>query len=950
MKTAESRHAEKNYQELSELPLNGYNMFYLENLYESYLQSSIKDERLKLYFERIQQINLNETENSAENSNHLEKQNSVSKLIDAHRKFGYIGSDFNPLDSPTFDQRLDKEYYGLKEDDLNKNFYTEDLLSVKFENLEEIIKKLKAIYCGKIGIEYDHISIEEERQWIRQYIEKKIDSETVTEKRKVDILRQLIASENLEKCIGQNFPGEKRFSIEGADSLLPMMYEIIERSSVSKIDIHNLIIGMAHRGRLNLLTNFIGKPVRELFSEFDDTKKWPSTRTGDVKYHAGYSSRIQTHSKKHVKMQVSILFNPSHLEFINPVVLGAVRSKQDRSGSENKKNYAVPVLIHGDASFSGQGVVAETLNMSQTDAYTAGGTIHIILNNQVGFTASDSKSLRSSRYCSDLAKMIEAPIIHVNGDDTEAAIKSMRLAFDYRMKFNKDVFIDLVCYRRHGHQEVDEPRITQPRMYSIIDNHPTIKEIYSDRLIQEGVINKEDIKKWEESYFEKVNQQSRVCRDLCQEIFSRRYIKFFHPTDGQENYLPEKFEIKRDTRITPDMAKKFIDLLSQAPKNFKLHRTVESLLKRRRKIIEEGKSLDWGTAEMLAYAVCVDRQVHLRIVGEDSRRGTFAHRHAVLHDQNTGEIYELLNSKIINPCSLTKAEIYDSVLSETAAVGFEYGYSIEGRQRGSTSDFSGDAPLQALNIWEAQFGDFANVAQVMIDQFISCGWKKWGISSKLVMFLPHGNEGMGPEHSSARLERYLQLCAQRNMTVFVPTTSSQIYHLLMYQAHVKSKIPLIVMTPKSLLRNELAASPLSSVWEGKLQLIIPEIDDIQKRDASRLIMCSGKVYYDLLLARRERKINNIAIIRVERLYPFPEYEVDNLIKSYDNIKDLVWCQEEPKNQGAWSYVYHKIRELLPKSMSIIYIGREEMAATADGYKRLFKKQQDSLIEQALNAK
>lgn len=847
-----------------------------------------------------------------------DKQGNVDALITAYRRFGHLNSQLDPLGSRNPpDSRLQLTHHHLSDADLNETFNTRGLLPKAQATLKEILDALKQCYCGTIGVEYSRITDDVEREWLRDYIEHQLPNFTFDAETKKSILKKLTAAEGLEKYLDSRYPGQKRFSIEGGDALIPMLHELSEHARAA--DLQELVVGMAHRGRLNVLLNIMGQSPAELFQEFDGTMDYGLT-TGDVKYHRGFSSDVKTESGP---IHLSLAFNPSHLEFINTVVMGSTRARQERKKVGNKIDYAMPILIHGDAAFSGQGIVMETLSMSQTRSYHVGGTVHIILNNQVGFTTSNPHDTRSSRYCSDLAKMIDIPIFHVNGDDAEAVVKTALIALDYRMRFHKDFVIDLVCYRRHGHQEVDEPRATQPMMYQIIRSHPTPKTIYSKQLLDEKVVTQAEIDDWSERYRDRLDSGREVV-DILHEGLSHHYATNWTP------FLEKSWRVQADTTVPMDELKQLGDKITQLPENFTLQRNVGMIMSARRKMYEGAQPLDWGYAETMAYATLLHEGYPIRFSGEDVRRGTFFHRHAALFDQNTGECYEPLEHLNNDQAHI---QIYDSLLSEAGALGFEYGYAT--------------ADPHALVLWEAQFGDFANGAQVIIDQFISSAWQKWNRLSGLVMLLPHGYEGMGPEHSSARLERYLQLCAQENIQVFVPTTPSQIFHLLRRQVLRPFRKPLIVMTPKSLLRHKLAVSSLEDLSKGQLKLLIPEIDDIKPEKVSRVIACSGKVYYELLQKRRDENIDDIAIIRIEQLYPFPYDEFEAALATYPNAKELVWCQEEPKNQGAWFCTRHRLVKCLPDGWDIHYVGRHSMAAPAGGYPSLHTKQQTDLVNRAL---
>lgn len=849
------------------------------------------------------------------------QQEKVDALITAFRRFGHLNANTNPLGykDPT-DARLTLEHYGLSASDLKSEFLSRELLSRPQAPLQDILESLNNIYCGTIGIEYSRIADEVERAWLREYCEHKLPAKQFNAESKKHFLERLSAAEGLEKFLDSKYPGQKRFSIEGGDSLIPMLDHLARIARAA--DMHEIVIGMAHRGRLNVLLNILGQSPNELFQEFEGTKDYGLT-TGDVKYHRGFSSDMATDAGP---MHLSLMFNPSHLEFINAVAMGSVRARQEREKAQSKYDYAMAVVIHGDAAFCGQGVVMETLSMSQTRAYHIGGAIHIIINNQVGFTTSDPRDSRSSHYCSDVARMIDAPVFHVNADDPEAVIKVMELAYEYRMQFHKDIVIDLVCYRRHGHQEVDEPRATQPLMYQIIRSHPTTRAIYAEQLTKAGVID---------GAFEK--QLIDDCRAALDE--GRSTVKLVreglsdHHAANWTPYLDQSWQTQVDTSVPRDKLLSLANRLEALPEGFTLQRNVNMIMTARKKMTLGEQALDWGYAETMAYATLLEEGVPVRLSGEDCRRGTFFHRHAALHDQNTGEVYMPLQHLSDNEAHV---QIYDSLLSEAGPLGFEYGYAT--------------ADPKALVIWEAQFGDFANGAQVIIDQFMSSAWQKWNRLSGLVLLLPHGNEGMGPEHSSARLERFLQLCAQDNMQVCVPTTPSQIFHLLRRQAVRPYRKPLIVMSPKSLLRHKMAVSTLDELAKGQFQTLIPESDDIDPAKVEQLVITYGKIYYELISRRREQEINNIAIIRVEQLYPFPYEELKAQLAHYPNLKHVVWCQEEPKNQGAWFTTHDRILKCTGEQHSLSYVGRESMAAPAAGYPALHKKQEEAFVKEALTIK
>lgn len=920
--------------------LSGNNAAYVEDLYETFLQNPQNvDDHWRDYFQSlsngqtgadVSHANIREhfreiaqqhkmVESAASEGVYAPKQEHVDALITAYRRFGHLNAQTDPLGSvPEPDSRLSLSHHYLSESDFGDTFKTRGVLSQKEASLKEIVDALKRIYCGTIGIEFTRLANDDERAWLRDYVERQLPAQQFTSDQKRTIFKELTAAEGLEKYLDVRYPGQKRFSIEGADSAIPMLDELAKRARAQGV--HEMVIGMAHRGRLNVLINLMGQSPQELFDEFEGKKDYGMT-TGDVKYHRGFSTDMKTASGP---IHLSLLFNPSHLEFICPVAMGSTRARQERDESGDKRDYALTVMIHGDAAFSGQGVVMETLSMSQTRAYTVGGSIHLILNNQVGFTTSDPRDARSSHYCSDIARMIDAPVFHVNGDDPEAVVAVMQLAFDYRMQFHKDVVVDLVCYRRHGHQEVDEPRATQPLMYKTIRQHATTRKLYAEQLIKEGVVTQEEADQWALEYRDKMDAGNPVI-DLLPEGLSEHYTANWKP------FLDQHWSAAVSTAVPKDKIIELGQKLDQLPEGFEVQRNVGMVLSARKKMTAGEQPLDWGYAEIMAYATLIEEGHMVRLTGEDVRRGTFFHRHSFVFDQKTGEPYAPLMHLNGHHDEL---QIYDSLLSEAGPIGFEYGYAT--------------ADPNSLIIWEAQFGDFANGGQVIIDQFMSSAWQKWNRLSGLVLLLPHGNEGMGPEHSSARLERYLQLCAQDNMQVCVPTTPAQIFHLLRRQVLRPYRKPLIVMTPKSLLRHKLAVSTLDDLAEGQFQLLIPEVDDHTPDNITRLVLCCGKVYYELLAQRREQQLDHIAIVRIEQLYPFPYDLLQALFAQYPNAKDVVWCQEEPKNQGAWFTTRDRLLKCLPQDRELRYIGRHSMSAPASGYPALYKKLQQELVDKALS--
>lgn len=919
--------------------LSGNNASYIEELYEDYLKDPESvDPHWRDFFKNLPRVNGLEADVShaavRDYFSHLvrqpqapvaisadalmeRKQAEVENLIDAYRTYGHLAAHLDPLGSSRPGApELALTYQNLSTGDLDKQFRVPDLMGTPTASLRDILARLQKIYCGSMGIEYKYIVNQDEVRWIQERIEKNYPQLNFSIDEKKQILKQLISADGLEKYLGAKYVGQKRFSLEGGDTLIPVLQRIVNQGSVEGLQA--AVLCMAHRGRLNVLLNVLGQSPEELFQEFEGRKNYGMT-SGDVKYHLGFSADVKTSNGA---VHLSLVFNPSHLEIISPVSMGSVRARQDRRDDVKRTNI-MSIQMHGDASFSGQGVVMETLNLSQTRAYGIGGSVHIVINNQIGFTTSDPRDARSSLYCTDIAKMIAAPVFHVNADDPETAVFLAQLALDYRMTFHKDVVIDLVCYRRLGHNEADEPAATQPLMYQKIRAHATPAEIYAQRLIAENICTQQDVDAMVKDY--------QTLLDKGQQVVST--VRGGLAEENAANwtaYIGQEWNKVVNTGISWNELKKITAALDNLPKGFELQRQVGHLLAARTKMHHGEQPLDWGDAETIAYASLLVEGYPVRISGQDTQRGTFAHRHAVLHDQATGEEYiplQHIDKK------QARFEIYDSLLSEAAALGFEYGYAA--------------TDPKTLVIWEAQFGDFANGAQVIIDQFISSGEQKWQRLSGVTLFLPHGYEGQGPEHSSARLERYLQLCAENNLQVCVPTTPAQIFHLLRRQVLRPYRKPLIVMTPKSILRHKLAVSSLEDLVSGKFQLVISEVDDIKPVKIKRIILCSGKVYYDLLTKRRDSKRDDVAIIRIEQLYPFPFDEVKAELTKYKNAKEVIWCQEEPKNQGAWYYIQHNIRECLRKDQILNYAGRKASAAPAVGYPTLHQKQQAELVNEAL---
>jgi len=758
-----------------------------------------------------------------------------------------------------------------------------------------------------------------ERQWIQERIEPNKGKPKFSKEQRLHILERLSAAEGLEKHLDGKYPGTKRFGLEGGESMIHALDDIIQRAG--EFGAKEVVMGMAHRGRLNVLVNTMGKNPEELFAEFEGKKIYKTS--GDVKYHSGFSSNIMTPGGE---IHCSLAFNPSHLEIVSPVVAGSVRARQDRRQDEMGET-VLPIMIHGDAAFAGQGVVMETFQMSQTRAYKTGGTVHIVLNNQVGFTTSRQDDVRSTEYCTDIAKMVQAPIFHVNCDDPEAVLFISQLALDYRNTFHKDVVVDLVCYRRRGHNETDEPSTTQPLMYDAIKKHPTTRTLYANQLIEEGLITKEGAEQLNSSYRKSLDEGTHVVKSLVHVPNTAMFVDW-------RPFLGHSWDMPCETHLHIVHLNALAERLVTIPEGFKVNRQVQKLLDDRTLMARGEKPIDWGFAECLSYASLVADNYKVRISGQDVGRGTFSHRHAVLHDQNTGDTYVPL-SHVSE--SQRKFVLYDSLLSEEAVLAFEFGYA-------STRP-------DALVIWEAQFGDFANGAQVVLDQFVTSCEYKWSRLCGLTMLLPHGYEGQGPEHSSARLERFLQLSAEQNIQVCIPTTPAQVFHMLRRQMIRPLRKPLIVMTPKSLLRHPEAISSLEELSEGSFQTVLPETDaDIVPAKVKRIVLCGGKVYYELRNKRREAGIKDIAIIRLEQLYPFPEDILYEVLKPYKNFTEVVWCQEEPQNMGAWYQSQHHIKNVIRRdrpAFQLGYAGRTASAAPAGGYMELHNKRQTRLVGEAL---
>ncbi len=845
----------------------------------------------------------------------------VLRLIYAFRFSGHLRATLDPLERPRHHSTppFTLEEFGLSEADLDTTFDMGSYQGPNCNTLRELFESLNKTYCSSLGVEYMHIPNLEERKWIQTKIETMSLEQEDTPEYKKWLLQRITAAEVFEKFLHNKYVGQKRFSLEGSDTLIPLLNVLIEHSGNHSMK--RICLGMAHRGRLNVLINIMGKKAEKLFQEFAGDLGLSKNQTGDVKYHQGFSSDIQTEKND---VHLALMFNPSHLELVNPVIEGYARYHQDKIDDEDRQKI-LPVLIHGDAAFSGQGIVMETLNMSQSRGYRTMGTVHIIINNQIGFTTSKQDDARSTDYCTDVVKMINAPVFHVNAEDPEMVSYITKLALDYRMRYKKDVVIDLMCYRRHGHNEADEPAVTQPLMYEAIRKLPTTRANYANTLMKQGVINQAEVDAMVKDYRQQLKDGERVAYNIIKPKNKRAWEMLW------EDYFDSTWLDPYESAISQKHIQKLNKKLQHVPDGFEVHPRVKKMLSERQKMANDKINADWGFAETMAYASLTENGVSIRLTGQDCGRGTFFHRNAVLHNQLANEDYTPL--KNISD-KQGRVQIYDSILSEEAALGFEYGYAT--------------ANPESLVIWEAQFGDFVNGAQAIIDQFIASAEAKWGRLSNLVMLLPHGLEGQGPEHSSGRLERFLQLCASHNMQVCVPSTASQIFHLMRRQVLRKFRCPLIIMSPKSLLRNPLAASPLFKFTEGKFRDVYEEqYDNIKPSKVDRVIMCSGKVFYELLTRRQDDQINNVAILRLEQLYPFPAEQLMNELAKFPKAKDVVWCQEEPINQGAWYTSRHNFMESIIKNQTLHVVARDLYAAPAEGSVRQHNMNQNQVIETAL---
>lgn len=850
------------------------------------------------------------------------KRTAVQQLIAAYRNVGARWADLDPLkrtERPDIPE-LEPSFYGFSDADMETVFNTSNTFFGKDTMpLRDLLNALRETYCGTIGAEFMYITDQVQKRWWQQKLESARTNPQLNAEQKKHVLDRLTAAEGLERFLHTKYVGQKRFSLEGGESFIVAMDELIQQAGSAGVQ--EVVIGMAHRGRLNVLVNTLGKMPAMLFAEFDHTAP-EDLPAGDVKYHQGFSSDVSTPGGP---VHLSLAFNPSHLEIVNPVVEGSVRARQDRRG-DAEGDSVLPVLVHGDAAFAGQGVVMETLALAQTRGYYTGGTVHIVINNQIGFTTSDPRDTRSTLYCTDVVKMIEAPVLHVNGDDPEAVVLATQLALQYRQDFNQDVVVDIVCYRKLGHNEQDTPMLTQPLMYTKIGQHPGTRRLYADKLVTQGVLTPEAPDQMVAAYRAAMDA-GRHTVDPVLTNFKSKYAVDWSP------FLNTKWTDVADTAIPLAEWKRLAERITTVPEGFNVHTLVKKVLEDRAAMGRGEINVDWGMGEHMAFASLVASGYPVRLSGEDCGRGTFVHRHAVLHDQKREKwdvgSYVPLQNVADNQAPFV---VIDSILSEEAVLGFEYGYA------------SNDP--NTLVIWEAQFGDFANGAQVLIDQFIASGEVKWGRINGLTLMLPHGYEGQGPEHSSARLERFMQLSADTNMQVVQPTTASQIFHVLRRQMIRPLRKPLIIMTPKSLLRNKDATSPLSEFTRGGFQTVIGNQGELKADKVKRVIACSGKVYYDLAKKREEKGADDVAIVRVEQLYPFPHKVFAAELKKYPNATDIVWCQDEPQNQGAWFFVQHYIHENMLPGQKLGYAGRAASASPAVGYAHLHQEQQKALVDAA----
>lgn len=932
--------------------LFGGNAPYVEELYEAYLDNPTSvPENWRAYFDQMQHVPAVDGSNrpdvahasvvasfaerakqgpirtvvASADSELGRKRVAVTQITAAYRYLGSRWANLDPLqrqERPPLPE-LDPAFYGFTEADLDTVFnISNTYFGQETAPLRDILNMLRDTYTRSIGAEFMYISDPTEKRWLQERLESIRSTPTFSAEKKKHILERLTAAEGLERYLHTKYVGAKRFSLEGGESFIASMDEVIQRAGEKGVQ--EIVIGMAHRGRLNVLVNTLGKSPADLFEEFEG-KHADDLPAGDVKYHQGFSSDISTPGGP---VHLSLAFNPSHLEIVNPVVEGSVKARMMRRGDKKGKE-VLPILVHGDAAFAGQGVVMETLNLAQTRGYGTGGTVHIVINNQIGFTTSDPRDARSTLYCSDVVKMIEAPVLHVNADDPEAVVLASQIAIDYRAEFGKDIVVDIICYRKLGHNEQDTPALTQPLMYKKIAKHPGTRKLYAEKLAAQGTIEADGGDKLVAAFRDAMDAGKHTV-DPVLTNFKGKYAVDWAP------FLNKKWTDAADTAVPVTELKRLAERITKVPEGFKPHSLVEKVLADRAAMGRGEINLDWGMGEHLGFASLLASGYAIRLSGQDAGRGTFVHRHAVLHDQNRERwdqgIYLPLANVSDNQADFT---VIDSVLSEEAVLGFEYGFST--------------AEPNTLTIWEAQFGDFVNGAQVVIDQFIASGEVKWGRASGLVMMLPHGYEGQGPEHSSARIERFLQLCADNNMQVVQPTTAAQIFHLLRRQMVRQFRKPLVIFTPKSLLRNKDAGSPLTDLTKGGFQTVIGECDDkIDAGKVKRVLVCSGKVYYDLVNTRKTRSAGDTAIIRIEQMYPFPHKSFAAELKKFPNATEVVWVQDEPQNQGPWFQIQHNIFEGMEDGQRLSYAGRAASASPAVGYADKHIAQQKELLETAFS--
>jgi 2-oxoglutarate dehydrogenase E1 component len=894
---------------------------YVENLYNEYLTNpGSVDQSWGRFFEGFELARKQNGHAAGTGDTvHLQKEISVLNLINAYRQRGHLFADLNPiLPRPAYEPPLDLATFGLTDAELDTLFQAGVELTGAPMKLKDIVALLKETYCGKIGVEFKYIRIPKIVEWFQKRLEKDRSKKDWSREERLRIVKKMAQATSFESFIHRKFVGQKRFSLEGAESVIPALDGVITHGS--DLGIQEFVIGMAHRGRLNVLTNILQKEYDVVFGEFSGKGIADDNFDGDVKYHMGFSSDPKLHNGKTVHL--SLVPNPSHLEAVDPVVVGVARARMDKMyGGDH--DMICPILIHGDAALAGQGVVYELIQMSRLPGYEVGGTIHIVINNQVGFTT-DQSDARSSTYCTDVAKVTLSPVFHVNGDDPEAVMYATLLAMEFRQEFNRDVFIDVICYRRYGHNEGDEPRFTQPKMYAAIDKHPIPYKVYTDSLLAAGAITQADIDKIDQECADHLNSELEQTK-TNQYSVKGELGRAWKDLDFYDNH---KLEPNPDTKVSDKLLKDLAKKITTIPESFAPHRNIKKNYEDRLKMVTDANAIDWGMGENLAYAALLHEGHDIRFTGQDVERGTFTHRHAVINDQNTNEKYCSLNT--INP-EKAQLRIFNSLLSEYAVMGFEYGYA--------------SAMPQTLTIWEAQFGDFVNGAQIIIDQFLSASKTKWQRMNGLVLLLPHGYEGQGPEHSSARLERMLVLCAENNMFVLNCTTPANLFHALRRQVKAKNRRPLVVFTPKSLLR---LPACVSKVEEFTKQGFHELYDDsrVDAKKVTRVVLCTGKLYYDLLAQQEAHKVEDVAIVRLEQIYPLPIDQLEALKKTYPKAKNWVWAQEEPINMGAWPFLVRKLYSVLPLEV----VGRKESASPATGSPYQHKTQQEYIIRKALDLK